>query len=224
MFSLFLSSLRTLHMRRTMSAFTLRLQYQDSPTASPEPGINRLLVWDSLWMNWAMLSPLPCCAPKELIMVDSTPCMMPVNNSGLRESPSGVLPAWVGAGPVDWWGSEAPGPVVGGCAETTLVAYWLVQTVFIFNLRQCGCGYTSRVSLHVPGKSHFFIDTFHCKINIVIPSWLVPFIHFSQHHISLFSRTMWPLTDSCDFPVWDLHVLPSQYSGFLPQYNNSWWL
>lgn len=109
--------------------------FKDSPTASPEPGANRLLVWDSLWMNWAMLSPLPCCAPKDLIMVDSTPCIMPENKSGLRESPAGLLPVWEGAGPMDWWRSEALGPGAGGCAETTPVAHWLVQTVFILRFR-----------------------------------------------------------------------------------------
>lgn len=87
----------------------------DSPTASPEPGVNRLLVWDSLWMNWAMLSPLPCCAPRELIMVDRTPCTMPVNSSGLRESVPAPLLSWAGGALVDGGGGAgAPGPPAGG--------------------------------------------------------------------------------------------------------------
>lgn len=90
-----------------------QLEASDSPTASPEPGVNRLLVWDSLWMNWAMLSLLPCWAPREPIMVDSTPWTMPVNSSGLRVSPP-PLGAWGGGGPVVCGGIGEPG-AGGGC-------------------------------------------------------------------------------------------------------------
>lgn len=69
-----------------------------------------LLVWESLWMNWAMLSALPWGAPREPIIVDRTPCTIPVKSSVFRTS-SGPVPAdWgccspvggVGVGPEGW--------------------------------------------------------------------------------------------------------------------------
>lgn len=84
------------------------------PTASPAPGVKRLLVWESLWINWAMLSVLPWPAPREPIMVDRTPCTMPVKSSGLRVSP----PPLGGWGAVVGVAAEGAGGVAcegGGC-------------------------------------------------------------------------------------------------------------
>jgi len=84
------------------------------PTASPAPGVKRLLVWESLWINWAMLSVLPWPAPRDPIMVDRTPCTIPVKSSGLRVSPPplGGWGAVVGAAPEGAGGVACEG---GGC-------------------------------------------------------------------------------------------------------------
>lgn len=58
-----------------------------------------LVAWDSLCMNWAMLSVSFWAWPKEPIMELRTPRTIPVNSSGFRASaaPGGL---GVGFGPV----------------------------------------------------------------------------------------------------------------------------
>lgn len=60
--------------------------------------MNKLVAWDNLCMNWAMLSVSFWAWPREPIMVLRTPRTMPVNSSGLRASaaPEGL---GVGLGP-----------------------------------------------------------------------------------------------------------------------------
>lgn len=84
-------------------------------------GLMKMLVaWDSLCMNWAMLSVSFWAWPREPIMVLRTPRTMPVNSSGLRASaapgglgvglgpaagvvPAGVVPAGGGGGEKMGW-------------------------------------------------------------------------------------------------------------------------
>lgn len=79
--------------------------------------MNMLVAWDSLCMNWAMLSVSFWAWPREPIMVLRTPRTMPVNSSGLRGSAApgglgvglgpaalaGVLPAGGGGGVKIGW-------------------------------------------------------------------------------------------------------------------------
>lgn len=63
-------------------------------------GLMKMFVaWDSLCMNWAMLSVSFWAWPKEPIMVLRTPRTIPVNSSGLRASAApGGLGAALGPG------------------------------------------------------------------------------------------------------------------------------
>lgn len=94
------------------------------PMASPVPGVKMLLVSESLWMNWAMLSVLLWGEPREPIMVDRTPCTIPVNNSGFRASPWAPAPSPVGGlGVVPGGGVGVPeagdwGAPLGGGGKT----------------------------------------------------------------------------------------------------------
>ena len=85
------------------------------PEVSSEK-VNRLLDWDSLWMNWAMLSVSPCPWPRGPIMEVKTPRTIPVKNSESTATPGGLGPVPGGAGP---WGPEG-----GGGAENTGWEAW----------------------------------------------------------------------------------------------------
>lgn len=78
--------------------------------------IKILVAWDSLCMNWAMLSVSFWAWPREPIMVLRTPRTMPVNSSGLRASAAaGALGVGLGAAfdagvvPEGGWGGEKMG-------------------------------------------------------------------------------------------------------------------
>lgn len=96
------------------------------PIASPVPGVKMLLVWESLWINWAMLSVSFWGVPREPIIVDRTPCTIPVKSSGFKPSPGAAAPEAVAAfgGAVGAVGVEVGGCPEGGWEKSVWEAWW----------------------------------------------------------------------------------------------------